>query len=228
MGVLEWEFSGAPPVPQEPYKGVAAKVPGKIEIENFDEGGARKAYSDDDSENQGDADFRTEEGVDLVKAGDGIAVGYTAAGEWMEYTVNVADGAEKIWTARVASGSETSSFQLFLDDEAISDTIQVPQTDTTWNVYTQIEGDLKSLPAGEHVLKLLITGSYVNIDWIALGEEVTTPLLANPVQSLNPENLDSDVFDLRGNRVGASLVNVRPGVYIVRQGSQTKTVVVRK
>jgi hypothetical protein len=220
-------------VPQSPYKGVAATVPGKIEIENFDEGGARKAYSDDDSENQGDADFRMEEGVDLVKAGDGIAVGYTNAGEWMEYTVNVSSTEKKIFAARVASGSTTSSFQLFLDDKAITDTIKVPQTaEDNWDTYTQIQGDLSSLTAGEHVLKVLITGSYVNIDWIALGEEAKE----EPITPLSPLNVGAtqsavQVFDLHGKQVGASAslrdMSLQPGVYIVRQGSQTKTVVIR-
>jgi hypothetical protein len=58
---------------------------------------------------------------------------------------------------------------------------------------------------------------------------VITPVFPNPVQSLNPENPDSDIafFDLHGNRVGASLVGAPPGVYILRQGSQTKKIVVR-
>jgi hypothetical protein len=39
---------------------------------------------------------------------------------------------------------------------------------------------------------------------------------------------EASIFDLHGNRlVGASLVGAPPGVYIIRQGSQTRTIVVR-
>jgi hypothetical protein len=60
-----------------------------------------------------------------------------------------------------------------------------------------------------------------------------TPILAGPAGSFNPGNPDSDIFDLHGNRVARSqglstaLKDLRPGVYIVRQGSRVKTVVVR-
>ena len=40
-------------VPQTAYKGTAAAVPGKIEAENYDEGGHNKAFYDNDRENQG-------------------------------------------------------------------------------------------------------------------------------------------------------------------------------
>jgi hypothetical protein len=55
-----------------------------------------------------------------------------------------------------------------------------------------------------------------------------TPIRTNPAQSLNPGNPDSDIFDLRGNRIGRSLSEVEgPGIYIVRQGALSRTVVVR-
>jgi hypothetical protein len=52
-----------------------------------------------------------------------------------------------------------------------------------------------------------------------------TPILVNPAESLNPVNPDSDIFDISGNRVHGTPTT--PGIYIVRQGSQTKTIVVK-
>ena len=69
---------------------VGAKVEGTanfIDFENYDVGGAGKAYYDMDTKNQG-GEYR-EDRVDIVKNGDGFAVGYTQKGEWLEYTVNV-------------------------------------------------------------------------------------------------------------------------------------------
>jgi hypothetical protein len=225
-------------IPQEPYGEVAASIPGKIELEHFDKGGSRKAYSDEESENKGDADFRTDEGVDLVKAGDGIGVGHTIAGEWLEYTVNVSSTEKKIFIARVASGSTTSSFQLFLDDVAITDTIKVPQTaEDNWDTYAQIQGDLKSLTAGEHVLKVLITGSYVNLDWIALGEDVPeelpTAIGASPLYNVSGA-MQYRVYDLQGTYMGtlsaSDFASLNSGAYIVRStdGRVSKLIGIKK
>ena len=89
---------------------------GKIEVENYDDGGSRRGYSDTDAENKGDAEMRADEGVDLVLGGTGVALGYTAAGEWLEYTVNVENDANDVSiSASVSSGVETSSFCILVD-----------------------------------------------------------------------------------------------------------------
>ena len=88
---------------------VGAKVEGTanfIDFENYDVGGAGKAYYDMDTKNQG-GEYR-EDRVDIVKNGDGFAVGYTQKGEWLEYTVNVQAGG-KLWTTRACACSWTTS-----------------------------------------------------------------------------------------------------------------------
>lgn len=233
MGILEWEFSGAPSAPQTPYNGVAASIPGKIEAENFDEGGARKAYSDEESENQGDALFRTEEGVDVVAIPEGKAVGYTIAGEWLEYTVNVEESGELKYTARVSSGSETSSFLLYMDDELITDTIKVPQG-ADWDTYGIVTGTIKSLTAGEHILKVLITGSYANIDWIYFGKEVLKISNQLNIGAVEAESSFS-VFNIQGKQIAqfnaldesnltqkTQMVVDKPGVYLVKSRKTSK------
>ncbi|HPW94927.1 MAG TPA: family 43 glycosylhydrolase, partial [Fibrobacteraceae bacterium] len=153
-------------IPQEPYKGVLS-IPGAIEAENYDLGGHNNAYSDNDYDNQG-GEYR-EDGVDVVTNDNGYAVGYTEAGEWLEYTVNVE--AEDVYTveARVASGSETSSFRLFIDDEAITDTIKV-ETTGDWDTYSVITAKTSKLKKGSQILKIAVTGSYVNIDHIKFSQ----------------------------------------------------------
>jgi hypothetical protein len=83
--------------------------------------------------------------------------------EWLEYTVNVESENVYIIEARVASGGDNSSFRLFLDDEPIADTIKAENTGD-WDTYKTISAKTIKLSKGEHILKLLITGSYVNID----------------------------------------------------------------
>lgn len=190
-------------IPQEPYKGVVAELPGKIEAENYDVPGSGKgnnSYYDNDSENKGGA-YR-EDGVDIESIDDGFAVGYTNAGEWMEYTVNVKTAGEYFLSFRAASGSTSSSIQLFVDDEAVTDTIKVPQTaENDWSVYKEMDGGKVKLSAGKHILKIAITGSYVNLDWINFGTEPEDPQFANIRFDGAPSMKNFALFDLNGNLI---------------------------
>ena len=202
------------PVPQEPFKGKAIEIPGKVEVEDFDKPGIGKnedgtsnaSYSDEDSENHGDSDYRKDTGVDLYKAGDGIALGYTQAGEWLEYTVEVkADGDYNI-DASVAAGNSTSGFKLYIDEKAITDEISVPQTaDNKWDTYKTISVKEKvALKAGKHVLKLEITANYVNIDWI----QFSTPSVEPPdgIAQIRFDATETEsrfsVYNMQGKKLG--------------------------
>lgn len=215
MGILEWKFSPKPKEAQTPYQGVPQKIPGKIEAEHFDKGGMENAYFDSDSENKGNADFRTDESVDIVlldsaEAANGFAVGYTEIGEWLEYTVNAEKSGEYVLKIRYASGSTGSSIQLLLDDKALSDTIPLPQTaENSWGNYQTIQTGTLEFSAGEHVLKTLITGAYANIDWLEFAPKDSTTAIRN---ILSPEGNSAetfDVFDLNGKKIGAFRANAR-------------------
>ena len=150
---------------------VGAKVEGTanfIDFENYDVGGAGKAYYDMDTKNQG-GEYR-EDRVDIVKNGDGFAVGYTQKGEWLEYTVNVQAGGKLPFELSYASGMDNTGVRLFMDDEPITDTLALAGTGD-FDSYGAFKGTTtKELTTGEHVLKVLVTSDYVNLDWIAFGE----------------------------------------------------------
>ncbi len=191
-----------PIIPQAPYKDAIA-IPGKIEVENYDVGGAGKAYMDKDDENKG-SEYR-EDAVDIVKAGEGYAVGYTQEGEWLEYTVNMASAGELDLTVNYATTSENAGFKLYIDGEAATDDIILPQG-SDWETYSTFEADKVNLPAGEHVLKLEIVGNYVNLDWLALGETApadtaTTQLYASFAHRAGPAVYD--VYGVTGKYVAS-------------------------
>ena len=189
-------------------------IPGMIEIENYDEGGQSVSFSDKDFVNEGNV-YR-EDGVDVVGLGcsdtlntkdcKGYAVGYTNAGEWMEYTLKVAEAGEYAFVANVATGLEGASFSLSMDGKAISDTVVVPQGDD-WNTYGLVDGKTTALEAGEHVLRVTITGAFLNIDWIKFGKNKDELLSVKPHVRYNL-NMDIsgssklNVFDIRGHHVG--------------------------
>ena len=108
--------------------------------------------------------------MDIVKNGDGFAVGYTQKGEWLEYTVNVQAGGKLPFELSYASGMDNTGVRLFMDDEPITDTLALAGTGD-FDSYGTFKGTTtKELTEGEHVFKVLVTSDYVNLDWIAFGE----------------------------------------------------------
>ena len=197
-------------VPQTPYKGVAATIPGKIEAENYDEGGHNKSFYDKNRENQGKA-YREDE-VDVVaiddsKCGDvactGYAIGYTQDDEWLEYTVNVTDDATYDITANIATAYETSAMQLFIDGEEITESVVAPKVDTVWTTYKVIDVGSVELKKGEHVLKLLVTGGYLNVDWIQFTDPNNPTAVANRGMRVVPQKaIAYNVFGVTGKFLG--------------------------
>ncbi len=233
------------PVPQAPFKN-AFVFPALVQAEDYDEGGQGVSYSDKDIANQGNA-YR-EDGVDVVglectdsaatKDCKGFAVGYTQAGEWLEYSVNVPADAKYFVKANVATASETSSFMLLADNNAVTDTVVVPKTDSTWDVYKEIDVGTVELKQGEHVIRLLITGDYLNIDWIQFADSANqtlppTQLVEKVRLEVSPETA-YDVFgltgkylgrvELRGESVRNALVRdgFAQGIYLVRGAKHAK------
>ena len=230
-----------PIIPQAPYKDVAAAIPGKIEVENYDVGGSGKAYLDKDDDNKG-GEYR-EDGVDIVQvdsadASKGYAIGYTQAGEWLEYSVNVVTASKFVFRASVADGLEGGSIRLFIDGKAVTDTVAVPQTED-WNAYTLMDGETSEIEKGDHVLRIQFTGSYVNMDWIQFAltesELSTTALRAysvnfvpNTERSLKVFNASGRLVGIVSNRAGVSLTEtlkqagLAKGIYLVRGAGSAK------
>lgn len=149
-----------------PFGGVTQVIPGFIQMENFDEGG----YYDIDNINEGKV-YR-ESGVDVVetKIRD-YAIGYTQTDEWLEYSVNVNKTAEYNVTATVSAGLENSGFQLFLDGKELTEAITVETSpDESWDTYYDFPVGKLEISEGKHILRVLITGSFVNIDKISFSD----------------------------------------------------------
>lgn len=157
---------------QGPYEGVAQVIPGVVEAERYDTGGEGVAYHDEEIENKSGA-FRND-GVDIE--GDeegGYKLGWLISGEWLTYTVDVKNTAVYNWKALVSSENENASFRLYLDDEEITELIEVPTTES-WSSYSEISGSTIELPQGLHTLKIYVEGSWFNLDKITFTEATST------------------------------------------------------
>lgn len=161
-----------PAVPQSPYKDYIA-IPGTVEAENYDKGGNGNAYYDSDDKNEGDAKIRTDEGVDIVKAGDGYAVGYTTSSEWLEYSVDVKSAGKYVVEAIGSNKNGEVAFTLYLDDKKIGSLSGSSTVD--WDTYEKIKTTTSSLAAGKHILKVEIGNNNCNLDKLTFYAEGTEP-----------------------------------------------------
>jgi hypothetical protein len=156
-----------PTEPQEPYKGAIA-IPGTVEAENYDKGGNGFGYKDSDSKNEG-GEYR-EDGVDIVKANDGYAVGYTTSSEWLTYTVKVDKAGTYDVEAYAANGNTDIEIDLLIDDKKVGSLSGSGAGNEDWDTYVKIKGSV-TLPAGEHILKVAFASDYNNLDYIKFYDE---------------------------------------------------------
>ena len=190
---------------REPFTGgKPTAIPGTIQAEYYDKGGESAAYHDNDSQNQGDANYRSSEGVDIVNGNGGRAVGYTSTGEWVEYTIDVQEAGNYSFKATVSSGVNNSGFSINLNKNGkitkLAD-IRVPQTgNNNWDTYRVVEGTLSEpLEAGEQILRIVITGSNCNIDKIKFSNTATGIIDIN-----NDAASQQGSYDLFGRKVNDS------------------------
>lgn len=163
--VYEMEVYGA--AAQSPYNGNAWIIPGKIEAENFDNGGEGVAYHDLDAGNTL-GQYRTTDGVDIESCTDtngGYDVGATHTSEWLEYTVNITKAGVYTFQARVATTATGKAFHAELDGKDFTGTMAVPATGG-WQTWTTVNVTTPVLTAGKKVLKIYMESDQFNLNWV--------------------------------------------------------------
>ena len=131
----------------QPYGGTAAAVPGTEQAENYDTGGQGVAYNV--TSTNGSANSYRSDGVDLEATSDtggGYDLGWTAAGQWFNYTVDVASAGTYTVALRVAAPS------------AVTDALHIDNSSGT-----NLSGDVA----------IAATGGYQ--DWTTVDATVTLP-----------------------------------------------------
>jgi hypothetical protein len=142
--------SGPPP----PFGGTTARLPGIIEAENFDEGGAGLGYHDSSAGNSGGQYRTTDVDIEVARdTGGGYNVGWIAAGEWLSYGIDVAAAGAYILEARVAANGQGGTFHVEVDGENITGPLTIPNT-AGWQNWTTVAKSV-SLPAGRRTLRVV-------------------------------------------------------------------------
>lgn len=135
-----------------PFSGTAPTVPARIEAEDYDNGGEGIAYRDVDKNNIGLA-YRPDEGVDLQGIGGGYAVYWIVAGEWIEYTIKVAEEGKYDITPYAASVPGFGNLTLLIDNVDVSGVRDVKGTGG-WENWQPIEVKNVFMTEGTHIMRL--------------------------------------------------------------------------
>ncbi|CAN5864463.1 hypothetical protein BH24ACI4_BH24ACI4_08120 [soil metagenome] len=171
-----------------PFGGSPIGLPGTIQAENFDNGGAGVAYVDTTAGNSG-AQYRSTD-VDIEGTSDtggGYNVGWMAAGEWLKYTVNVTTAGTYTIEARVAASGNGGTFHVEANGVDITGPMTVPNTGG-WQTWTTVSKTGVALSAGQQVWTVKIdaagsTGIVGNLNYLRVVSG-STPSNTPPTVSL--------------------------------------------
>lgn len=158
-----------------PFGGSAAAVPGTIQAEAFDAGGSGVSYSDNTPGNSGGAYRSTD--VDIESGGSEYAVAWIGAGEWLQYTVNVAAAGNYVMTARVASAGSGGTFHVETKGQNRG-AVRVPDTGW-WGNYQDVVATVY-LDAGVQQMRVVFdsngsAGAVGNFDFLRFAQAIAAP-----------------------------------------------------
>ena len=153
----------------EPYNANRLFIPGVIEAEEYDKGGKGLAYNDVDGGNSGNS-FRSDD-VDIEACSDlggGYNIGWTGAGEWLNYSVDVKESADYSFIFRTSSLNGGGKLHIEVDG------INVGSVDVTssgsWQTWKDVKMNAISLTKGEHAIKLVIDVAGFNLNSFSVIE----------------------------------------------------------
>lgn len=155
---------------QLPYQGNTVSIPSQvIEPGHYDyyEGGVGQniSYFDVSAANEAGS-FRSPEYVDAgPTSGEGNTVSYINDGEWLEYTVNIAQAGTYDLSFRYASGNTGGGgpFHIEVDGNTVANNITVAFTNSAWTLWATKTVVGVILPEGQHVIRLVFDKAGFNI-----------------------------------------------------------------
>jgi hypothetical protein len=183
--VLYSAWATAPVVTSEAaYYGLPFSAGAVIQVEDFDQGGEGIAYHDSDKTNTGGKYRAT--GIDMettTDTGGGYDIGWSAAGEWMKYTVNVTQTGTYNFDFRVANTAAGAKFHLEVDGVNVTGTLTMPNTGGTQKWQTMTKTGI-AMTAGTHVLRLVDDAKVGNFNWIRFTNAAAVPAAATNLMAV--------------------------------------------
>ena len=113
--------------------------------------------------------FSSMDGFELETTSDtggGYNVGFTDAGDWLEYNIDVAQAGNYTVTYRLASLAGSTGFALLVDGNTIDE--QAVSSTGGWQNWVDVTETI-ALEAGEQTLRVNAIGSSWNLNWISFS-----------------------------------------------------------
>jgi hypothetical protein len=133
-----------------PYNGTSRAIPGQIEAEEYDLGGAGLAYADTTSGNSG-GEFRSDD-VDIAACSEGgYALIDLESGEWVSYTVSVTNTGKYSFDVRYAAET-AGTIRFALAEGDLTGDVMLPATGGRDTWATERVAQSITLDAGDEYL----------------------------------------------------------------------------
>jgi hypothetical protein len=157
--------NAATPTGSSAYGGTPRAIPGTIQAEDFDNGGSSVAYNDLSAGNLGQ-EYRVNESVDISysnKEGSNF-IGWTQAGEWAKYSVNIASTRAYTLKMRFASAGGGKTVRIEIDGATVA-TVTLPNTGST-DSWATVSVTGINLTAGLRTLRIYNVSGGQSINYI--------------------------------------------------------------
>ncbi|MFT4605738.1 MAG: beta-glucanase (GH16 family) [Rhodothermales bacterium] len=163
---------------QAPYAMVPPSAPGRIQGEHFDLGGEGEAYHDLDNSNAGNArgnEFRTADGVDIdyaLGSDQGLFVSDFAAGEWLEYQIDVAVAGP--YNLDLRARSEAGATASLLSGSTVL-AAELAVTASADGSFSTVRAANTLLEAGVQTLRVQVNDGSLEMDHVTINAYVEPP-----------------------------------------------------
>jgi len=239
-------------IPKEPvvrkyFTGQPLSIPGKIEAENFDIGEDGMTYHDSDTKNI-TGDYRPNEPIDIYDLGNNIFyVIDNLTGEWIEYTVNVAQTGQYDISVPIAAPLSGGTFKIKIGNVE-SNLLKVPSSRS--QIITKPLLLSMNLEAGIQIMRIsILNNPTFNIDYFDFVKSIPSSISNTNTMDLflayqqdqeliiNTDNNDFEsvmIYNILGSLVKTSPITsttfktstreMHPGVYVVQLINRNKRV----
>ncbi len=166
-------------------------TPGRIEAEDYTSANDSTPGNTGGGYRAGDVDI---EGCsDAASGSPCFNIGWSAAGEWLGFDLDIPTAGFYTFTIRYATPSNGRFVDLLLNDAPIGGPVQLPVTGgyQAWNSATSAPVEL---PAGNHTLKLVLSGTNINLNFIEFAATDAPPPPPPPTMPELPGKLEVEDY----------------------------------
>jgi ELWxxDGT repeat protein len=178
--------------PVDVFPGFETVFPGRLEVEDYNEGVAGEAFYDLSSGNQGGA-YRQGD-VDIVETTDvdgDYHIILPEYGEWLKYSVAFLGNDRYTLAARVSSRYNQGGFHIQLDGKNVTGSVRFQKTGDDDNWITIALADIP-VTAGEKELKIVMEQNGFNLNWIEFTRQPSIRI---------PGKFEAEDFDVGGEGI---------------------------